>query len=106
MILGPKKGIPPLATAKLRWAILLSAYRYIEFKPTSKHENADGLSRLRLRVERENEPSDVDVFNVAQVDALPVTAQQLGQAMRSDPILSKVWHYTKTKWLDKVKECL
>ena len=108
-ILGPKKGIPSLAAARLqRWAILLSAYRYdIEFKPTSKHANADGLSRLPLHVEKEKEePSDVDVFNVAQVDALPVTAQQLGQATRSDPILSKVWHYTKTKWPDKVKECL
>ena len=74
-ILGPKKGIPPLAAARLhRWAILLSAYRYeIEFKP-SKHVNADGLSRLPLHVQREEEATDVEVFNVAQVDALPVTA--------------------------------
>ena len=100
-ILGPKKGIPSLAAAKLqRWAILLSAYRYdIEFKPTGKHANADGLSRLPLHVEKEKEePSDVEVFNVAQVDALRVTAQHFGQETRSDLILSKVLHYTKTKW--------
>jgi hypothetical protein len=81
--LGPKKGISSLATAWLqRWAILLSVYRYeIEFKPTGKHVNADGLSRLPLHAEREKEePSDVDVFNVSKVDALPVTAQQLGYA--------------------------
>ena len=36
------------------------------------------------------EPTDLEVFNVAQVDALPVTAQQLGQATRSDPILSSL----------------
>ena len=77
------------------------AYRYeIEIKPTSKHANADGLSRLPLHVQREEEPTDVEVFNVAQVDALPVTAQQLGQATCSDPNLSKVWQYTKTKWLE------
>jgi hypothetical protein len=39
-VLGPKKGIPPLAAA-----LQLLAYSYeIEFKPTSKHANADGLS--------------------------------------------------------------
>ena len=108
-ILGPKKGIPPLAAARLqRWALLLSAYRYdIEFKPTGKHGNADGLSRLPVEIPSENEErTDVEVFNVAQIDALPVTAQQLGKATRSDPILSKVWRYTRTKWPDKMKECL
>ena len=49
-VLGPKKGIPPMAAARLqRWAHLLSAYDYaIEFKPTQQHGNADGLSRLPL----------------------------------------------------------
>lgn len=86
-IFGPKKGIPPLAAARLqRWAILLSAYQYeIKFR---NHGNADGLSRLPVNVEGEEVPGDVEVFNVGQVDALPVTAQQLGQATRSDPILA------------------
>ena len=49
-ILGPKKGIPPLAAARLqRWALLLSAYNYdITYKSTKLHRNADGLSRLPL----------------------------------------------------------
>ena len=47
-ILNPRKGIPSLATARLqRWALILASYQYeIEFKPTDKHSNADGLSRL------------------------------------------------------------
>lgn len=51
-ILGPKKGIPSLAAARLqRWAILLSAYEYeIKYKSTHAHSNADGLSRLPLPI--------------------------------------------------------
>ena len=50
-ILGPKKGIPSLAAARLQqWSILLTAYLYdIEFKPSKDHSNADGLSQLPLK---------------------------------------------------------
>ena len=49
-ILGPYKGVPTIAAAKLqRWALILSGYHYeIEFRPTKAHANADGLSRLPL----------------------------------------------------------
>ena len=45
-IVGPKRGIPSLAAARLqRWAVLLSAYEYdIKYKSTHAHSNADGLS--------------------------------------------------------------
>ena len=45
-ILGPRKGIPLLAAARLqRWALQLSAYSYeIEFKTTGQQSNADGQS--------------------------------------------------------------
>ena len=82
-ILGPKTGVPLLAAARLqRWALLLSAYCYdIEYKPTKEHINADGLSRLPLpQTERSNAQIGVDVFNVAQIDSLPVTSTRLGQA--------------------------
>ena len=38
-ILGPKKGIPTLAAARLqRWALVLAAYQYdIEFRSTKEH---------------------------------------------------------------------
>ena len=49
-ILSPTSPIPTLAAARLqRWALSLSAYRYtVQFRPTAKHGNADGLSRLPL----------------------------------------------------------
>ena len=45
-ILGPKKNIPTLAAARMqRWALLLSAYQYnLEYRSTTAHANADGLS--------------------------------------------------------------
>ena len=87
-ILGPKKGIPPLAAARLqRWSWILSAYQYtIEFRPTRQHGNADGLSRLPLN-ETERNKSDVasQIFNVSQIE---VTAHQLRKATRSDTLLT------------------
>ena len=48
----------------------------------------------------------VDAFNVAQVDSLPVTAEQLGRATQQDPLLSKVLHFTQSGWPQKVPEHL
>ena len=38
------------------------------------------------------------MFNVAQIDSLPVTSTRLGQATRRDRVLGKVWRYTKSGW--------
>ena len=106
-ILGPKKGIPPMAAARLqRWAVCLSAYSYdIQFKPTAAHSNADGLSRLPLHTVRANGPlPDPSIFNVQQLGSLPVTAMQLAATTRTDPILSRVYCYTQKGWPDKVGE--
>jgi len=47
-ILGPKKGVPSLAAARLQcWAVLFSAYKYdIKFKSTQAHANADGFVKI------------------------------------------------------------
>ena len=100
-ILGSKKGIPPLAAARLqRWAILLAAYDYqLEFRDSLSHANADGLSRLPLRSDRPAEySSEPTIFNISQIEAIPVTAMSIRQATRKDPILSKVLHHTKQGW--------
>lgn len=49
-ILGPKKGIPTIAAARLqRWAMLLSAYQYtMVCKKSEDNLNADALSRLPI----------------------------------------------------------
>ena len=77
-LLGIKKAIPPLAAARLqRWAI---SYQHIleyeiEYKSTQCHANADSLSCLPLKV-TDNLLDEVNIFNIAQVEAMPVTAEQ------------------------------
>ena len=97
-ILGPKKGIPPLAAARLqRWALQLSAYSYeIEFRPTGQHSNADRLSRLPLS--NQQPPPASCTFTIGQIMALPVTAECVQVATRQDPVLSKVHQFTREGW--------
>ena len=102
-ILGSKKGLPTLAAARLqRWAILLAAYQYdLEFRGTAQHCNADGFSRLPLPTcETGEDPTAVNaaIFNLQQIETLPVDAKQLKQATLSDPLLSKVLLYTQKGW--------
>ena len=58
-LLGPKSQISPLAAARLqRWALILTAYNYdIQFRPSDKHGNADGLSRLPVPYKDINDTS-------------------------------------------------
>lgn len=110
-ILGTKKGIPSLAAARLqRWAILLSGYQYhIAFKSTLEHTNADGLSRLPLPSSK-GEPlicsTEPTVFNVAQLESLPITAEKVEADTRTDPIISKALRYTKRGWPAQPTEAL
>ena len=76
-ILGPKKGIPLLAAARMqRWELLLSGYSYdIHFRPTTAHGNADCLSRLPLSHSSAiGNYEDASLFNICQVEALPIHA--------------------------------
>ena len=92
-IFGPKKGIPTLAAARLqRWAILLSAY--IVYRPTKLHANADALSRIPLHI-KESPSVCYSIFNLGQVEALPVTFGKLAGATSTGPLLSKVMRYTR-----------
>ncbi|KAL5500514.1 hypothetical protein EMCRGX_G012092, partial [Ephydatia muelleri] len=110
-LLGPTSGIPTLAAARLqRWALILSAYSYdLEFRPTQRHSNADGLSRLPVVSKDRDDSSDVPetaIFNISQVHSLPVTAMQLQRATRRDPILSKVFLLMQQGWPGVVSDDL
>ena len=46
------------------------------------------------------------VFNIGQIDSLPVYASQVMAATRSDPVLSRVIKFTRSGWPDTVPEYL
>ena len=103
-ILGPKKGIPSIAAARMqRWALVLSAYKYdIAYQSTKDYANADCLSKLPLQQklkEAVGNPPDASVFNVAQISMLPpITSETIQSATRADPILGAVLRYTQNGW--------
>ena len=46
--------------------------------------------------------ADMYIFNIAQMEALPVTVEQVEQATRRDADLSQVWQYVQLAWPDVV----
>lgn len=96
-ILGPNKGIPSMAAARLqRWAIKLSAHRY-EIRRTTEHSNADGLSRLPLQTGNPDRKA-ASLLSIHRIESLPVTAVKLARATRQDKVLTKVFQYTIHVW--------
>ena len=109
VILGPKKSLPTLAAARLqRWAILLLGYQYdLEFWPSGRHSNADGLSRLprpgTTGLEKELEAGTV-AFNMHQIESSAPSAKQLTEPTTKDPLLSKVLRYAQGGWPKEVSK--
>jgi len=86
-ILNPKKGIPAITVARLqRYALFLAGFKYsIEYKNTTQHGNADGLSRLPLKKAYSKEVADpVKIIQVSQLEALPVNAVMIRQATQRE----------------------
>ena len=100
-IFNPTKSTPATAAARLaRYAVFLGSHDYnIEYKNTAKHCNADGLSRLPLR-QTVAEPVDpVDLFQVSQLEMLPVSGSDVHKETAKDKTLAKVYQYTMDGWL-------
>ena len=97
-ILDPKSAVPTLAAAHLqRWALILASYHYeVVFSRTLEHSNADGLSRLPA--EKAGTPEET------LVNDLPVTARDIADATKKDPVLSKVLQLVKCGWPRQVQE--
>ena len=105
-IFGPSKGIPVMASERLkRWALLLSNFDYeIEFKKGSQHMNADCLSRLPI--ESGPEFPESQIFKLSCVDDLPVTSKDIASATRNDPELGIVMRYIQQGWPTEIDKKL
>ena len=82
------------------YSLFLAGFKYsIEYKNTTQHGNADGLSRLPLRKECNKEVADpVEIFQVSQLEVLTVSVDMIRQATQRDGILTRVVEYTKHGW--------
>ena len=101
-IFHPEKGVPAMTAARLqRHALFLAGFDYkIEYKSTTEHCNADGLSRLPLQQE-EFEEMGVDsseVFHATQFASLPVTSEAVSRETRRDPVLARVHESIVKGW--------
>ncbi len=75
--------------------------------PTQAHGNADGLSRLPLTTQTVEQSKDsASVFNVAQVQSLPVDYQQIQTETLRDPVLKTISTYVSSGWPTDVTDDL
>ena len=97
-ILGPKKGIPSIAAARLqRWAIQLAALSLPKTVVTL-------TPYLNYPLKTDSSTADLpSVFNIHQIMSLPVSAKQVKRVSRYDATLSKVLeYYTQKGWPDQI----
>ncbi|KAL0151493.1 hypothetical protein M9458_053198 [Cirrhinus mrigala] len=79
-------------------ALLLLAYDYeIQYRRSCDHANADALSHLPCKHGRSEEEHE-GVFLISHVEELLVSAKDIAEETRRDPILSKVLDLTLTGW--------
>jgi hypothetical protein len=95
-IFNPTKATSVTMAARMqRYAVFLSGYTYtIRYKSTKLHRNADGLSRFPLPSTDTTNSTTVDeahVFQLSQLETLPVSATTITNETRKDPTLSRVW---------------
>ena len=84
----------------------MTAYQYeVEFRATDKHANADGLSRLPLEITTEEDTltQAASLFNLQQIEKLPVRTDKIAQLTANDPILSKVMTFVQQGWPNQVQ---
>ena len=102
-IFNPAKAIPATTAARLqRYALFLAGFNYdIEYRSSSSHCNADGLSRLPLEpTATEPDPTEdpAHAFHVSQFNILPVTCEKVRRETQRDPTLVKVYESAMKGW--------
>ncbi|KAF6035044.1 hypothetical protein EB796_006640 [Bugula neritina] len=105
-IFSPQKNIPSTTAQRLqRWALTLMAFQYdIAYKKTSKHGNADALSRLPLGIDEQFDAAehqeDMEVSHTIreEIHAFPLDSMQIKRATQNDDTLQKVVTWIHEGW--------
>ena len=100
------KDVPAMTAARFqRYALFLAGFDYkIEFKSTTEHCTAVGLSRFPLQ-QKESEEMGVDsseVLQATQFVPLPVTSEAVARETRCDPVLARVHESIVKGWSARV----
>lgn len=110
-IYGPKGDLPVVAAKRLhRWGLKLSMYQFdIEYVPTEKFGNADGLSRLPDPYEKPSaETLEEQVFvNAVEEIAfknMPLTVELVRKAQETDRALSTIKPFIKQGWPEEYSQ--
>ena len=69
----------------------------MEYKRSGELSNADGLSRLPLPPQLDQEENR-EMFCVSFLDAMPVNTAEIASETTKDPVLSQVCHYMMEDW--------
>ena len=104
-IFHPSKGLPKTMTAARlqRYAMFLAGHQYkIVYRNTRHHSNAEGLSRLPLDLQEGPDWGEeaVEVFYTSVIEPLPVTAAQICDGTRRDPLLAQALQLVQQGWPD------
>ncbi|XP_058444176.1 uncharacterized protein K02A2.6-like [Malaya genurostris] len=86
-IFSDTKGLPKMSALRMQhYATFLQSFNYsIQFRPTSKHCNADAFSRLPLKQQVPNNVvEESDLLEVNIIETLPLTIEELSKATSTD----------------------
>lgn len=99
-IFHPNKDLPATsATRLLHYANFMSGFNYnICYRNTKEHANADYLSRFSLlNTQQENDYLDSSsIFQLNQIDTLPVTRKEIQKETLNDPECRKIYEALKS----------
>ena len=106
-LFSPDKAIPPMASGRIqRWALLLQAYKFtLVHRSGATLGTADALSRLPLPMVNDSVPVLGEWINLINfLESSPVTALNISQKTRTDPIISKVLKYCEIGWPNTISD--
>jgi len=105
-IFGPKSQLQSYVATRLHhWQLFLSQFQYnVVYRSTHEHGNADALSRCNTAAAAEINDVEACVnFLVSEtIDVLPVTASQIRNSTKRDPVLSQVSCFMDQGWPSKL----
>ena len=106
-LFSESKAVPPLASNRIqRWAWTLASYKYsIVCRKTGQHANADAMSQLPLPYTPDETaiPEEL-VLMVEGLQDAPITASQIAQWTRHDPLMTRVTRCILEGWLKSLGE--